>query len=95
MKVKSESEVTQSCPTLCDPMDCSLSGSCIHGIFQARVLEWGAIAFSGGDVNTRQMGFMSEALPERVILRYKHINHQEKDSLLCQDFKLVSILVLK
>ena len=46
MKVKSESEVTQSCPTLSDPMDCSLSGSSIHGIFQARVLEWGAIAFS-------------------------------------------------
>ena len=46
MKVKSESEVAQSCPTLCDPMDCSLSGSSIHGIFQARVLEWGAIAFS-------------------------------------------------
>ena len=47
MKVKSESEVTQSCPTLCDPMDCSLPGSSVHGIFQARVLEWGAIAFSG------------------------------------------------
>ena len=46
MKVKSESEVTQSCPTLCDPMDCSLPGSSAHGIFQARVLEWGAIAFS-------------------------------------------------
>ena len=48
MKVKSESEVTQSCPTLSDPMDCSLLGSSVHGIFQARVLEWGAIAFSGG-----------------------------------------------
>ena len=47
MKVKSESEVVQSCPTLSDPMDCSLPGSCVHGIFQARVLEWGAIAFSG------------------------------------------------
>jgi len=46
MKVKSEREVTQSCPTLSDPMDCSLPGSSIHGIFQARVLEWGAIAFS-------------------------------------------------
>ena len=46
MKVKSESEVTQSCPTLRDPMDCSLPGSSIHGIFQARVLEWGAIAFN-------------------------------------------------
>ena len=45
MKVKSESEVTQSCPTLSDPMDCSPPGSSVHGIFQARVLEWGAIAF--------------------------------------------------
>ena len=48
MKVKSESEVAQSCLTLHDPMDCCLPGSSIHGIFQARVLEWGAIAFSGG-----------------------------------------------
>ena len=47
MKVKSESEVAQSYPTLSDPIDCSLPGSFIHGIFQARVLEWGAIAFSG------------------------------------------------
>ena len=46
MKVKSESEVAQSCPTLSDPMDCSPPGSSIHEIFQARVLEWGAIAFS-------------------------------------------------
>ena len=46
MKVKSESEVALSCPTLHDLMDCSLPGSSIHGIFQARVLEWGAIAFS-------------------------------------------------
>src|SRR5574337_20456 len=46
MTVKNESEVAQSCPTLSDPMDCSPPGSSIHGIFQARVLEWGAIAFS-------------------------------------------------
>jgi len=46
MKVKSESEVAQSCPTLSDPMDFSPPGSSVHGIFQARVLEWGAIAFS-------------------------------------------------
>ena len=46
MKVKSESEVAHLCLTLSDPMDCSLPGSSIHGIFQARVLEWGAIAFS-------------------------------------------------
>ena len=46
MKVKSASEVAQSCPTLSDPMGCSLPGSSVHRIFQARVLEWGAIAFS-------------------------------------------------
>ena len=46
MKVKSESEVAQSCQTLSDPMDCSLTGSSVHGIFQARILEWGAIGFS-------------------------------------------------
>ena len=46
MKVKSESEVAQSCPTLSDPMDCRPPASSVHGIFQARVLEWGAIAFS-------------------------------------------------
>ena len=46
MKVKSKSEVTQSCPTLRDPMDCCPPRSSAHGIFQARVLEWGAIAFS-------------------------------------------------
>ena len=46
MKVKSESEVAQSCPTPSDPMDCRLPGSSVSGILQARVLEWGAIAFS-------------------------------------------------
>ena len=49
MKVKSESEVPQLCPTLSDSMDCSPPGSSVHGIFQAGVLEWGAIAFSGED----------------------------------------------
>ena len=53
MKVKSESEVAQSCPTLSDPMDCSLPGSSLHGIFQARVLEWGATAFSANSTNSR------------------------------------------
>ena len=47
MKVKSDSEVAQLCPTLRGPIDCSLPGSSVHGVFQARVLEWGAIAFSG------------------------------------------------
>jgi len=55
MKVKSESEVAQSCPTLSDPMDCSLPGSSAHGIFQARVLEWGAIAFSDSFARNEQI----------------------------------------
>ena len=50
--MKSESEVAQSCPTLSDPMDYSPPGSSVHGIFQARVLEWGAIALSGGRSKT-------------------------------------------
>ena len=56
MKVKSESEVAQSCPTLSNPMDCSLPGSSVHRIFQVRVVEWGAIAFS----NTCIIGVQKE-----------------------------------
>ena len=59
MNVKSESEVAQLCPTSSDPMNCSLPGSSVHGIFQARVLEWVAIAFSVGspyrNQNTREL----------------------------------------
>ena len=55
-KVKSESAVTQSCLTLSDPMDCSLPGSSVHGIFRARVLEWGAIAFSESERQTLPIG---------------------------------------
>ena len=55
MKVKRESEVALSCPTLCDPMDCSLPGSFVHGIFQARVLEWVAIAFSTMDMGLGEL----------------------------------------
>ena len=55
MKVKSESEVAQSCPTLNDPIDWSLPGSSIHGIFQAKVLEWVAIAFS----DPQQLGIIN------------------------------------
>ena len=54
MKVKSESEVAQSCPTPSDPMDCSPPGSSVHGSFQARVLEWGAIAFSAGGTSGKE-----------------------------------------
>ena len=62
MKVKSESEVAQSCLTLGDPMDCSLPGSSAHGIFQARVLEWVAIAFS----DSNALGTMFSELHEMV-----------------------------
>ena len=67
MKVKSQSEVAQSCPTLRNPMDCSLPGSSGHGIFQARVLEWGAIAFSSPNV--------------RNVNWYSHCGEQYGDSL--------------
>ena len=62
MKVKRESEVTQSCPTLRDPMDFSLPGSSVRGIFQARVLEWVAIAFSL-KVTTLSLSFVSAPAP--------------------------------
>ena len=52
-------EVTQSCPTLCDPMDCSLPGSSLHGILQARVLEWVAISFSRGSSRPRDRTWVS------------------------------------
>ena len=64
MKVKSESEVVQLCPTFSDPMDYSLPGSAIHGIFQTRVLEWGAIAFSENHLYTHNL----------VIATYKHLS---------------------
>ena len=67
MKVKSESEVAQSCPTLSDPMDCSLPGSSIHGIFQARVLEWGAVAFS---INGSQND-VDKALEKKELVLYR------------------------
>ena len=62
-KVKSESEATQSCPTLSDPMDCSLPDSSVHGIFQARVLEWGAIAFS----RNQCLGLDNLKLPQMLL----------------------------
>ena len=70
MKVKSESEVTQLCPTLSNPMDCSPPGSSIHGIFQAGVLEWGAIAFL--DVTKfKQMGMEAAHVIFKTSLKNK------------------------
>ena len=75
MKVESESEVAQSCPTPSDPMDCSLPGSSIHGIFQARVLECGAIAFSIQiDIDTSilfQIHFHYRLLKDIPVLYYR------------------------
>ena len=68
MKVKSESEVAKSCPTLSDPMDCSLPGSSVHGVFQARVLEWGAIAFSVLLLNTPTKHFFVVSLSVKLCL---------------------------
>ena len=72
MKVKSDSEVAQSCPTPSDPMDCSLSGFSVHGIFQARVLEWGAIAFSiRGAIAPKKLNKIGKILCEvKVALSY-------------------------
>ena len=64
MKVKSESEVAQLCLTLCDPMDYSPPGFSVHGIFQARVLEWVAIAFS----DTTQSGVIYYGIPKELIM---------------------------
>ena len=75
MKVKNESEVTQSCLTLSNPMDCNPPGSSIHGIFQARALEWGAIALS--------------ELKPYCVLDFKTGTVKGKESVkMCQDFLL-------
>ena len=68
MKVKSESEVAQLCPTLSDPMDCSLPGSSVHGIFQAGVLEWGAIAFSNWAVPFAEIVVVVQPLSDVQLL---------------------------
>ena len=67
MKVKSESEVAQSCPTLSDPMECSLPGSSVHGIFQARVLEWGAIAFSSSLSSQLQVSYCGHSQTNELV----------------------------
>ena len=103
MKVKIENEVAQSCPTLSGPMACSLPGSSIHGIFQARVLEWGAIAFSGrgGEEYINRMywvaqkvhlGFSSHCMekPKWTFWQTQYFK-QEKDKSLLPFFFLIKI----
>ena len=79
MKRKSEREVAQSCPTLRDPMDRSLPGSSAHGIFQARVLQWGAIAFS-------------EILSTSCQICSKHQGYNSEESMFCYAFVGITVL---
>ena len=97
-KVKSEREVTQSCPTLSDPMDCSLPGSSVHGIFQPRVLEWGAIAFSVWVcVNsrswswTRKTGILQFMGSQRV--RHDWATALNLNAICVPDFRLVKFKI--
>ena len=80
MRVKSESEVAQLCLTLCNPMDCSLPGSSVRGIFQARVLEWGAIAFSA-TVSQSLLKFM----PIELVMLSMHL-------ILCCPLRLLPLI---
>ena len=79
MKVKSESEVIQSSLTLSDPMDCSPQGSSVHGIFQARILEWGAIVFSDESIQVEINESMAEEKgpPGTITAKVKEIWHLE------------------
>ena len=78
MKVKSESEVAQSCLTLCDPMDCSPPGSSVYGIFQARVLEWGAIAFSTISMSIIQSPENRRESPRNIHLKEGRVQHRPR-----------------
>ena len=85
MKVKSESEVAQSCPTLSDPIDYSPPGSSVHGIFQARVLEWGAIAFSASnatEVQSLLSSLKKVSLKKKKKKKEKHLSREAAISLL-------------
>ena len=79
MKVKSESEVAQSCPTLSDLMDCCLPGSSIHGVVQARVLEWGAIAFSDFTIYTYIKSLCCKSKANTLIYQL-YLNKTEEES---------------
>ena len=85
MKAKSESEVPQSCLTLSDPLDCSLPGSSVHGIFQARVLEWGAIVFSVvskellGGARKKNIVIGAESLQANMNSHTFHLHALEKE----------------
>ena len=101
VKVKTEREITQSYLTLCDPMDCSLPGSSIHGISQARVLEWGAIAFSatystGNQTQYSVIIYRGKEYENNVhIYMYIHLNHFAVHMTLTQHCKSIMLLQVK
>ena len=82
MKVKSQSEVAQLCPTLSNPMDCSLTGFSVHGIFQARVLEWGAIAAYLESIELSEVKSEKEKYDmTSLICRMIQMNHSEMNQM--------------
>ena len=89
---ESESEVAQLCPSLCHPMDCSLPGSSVHGIFQATILEWAAISFSRGSSQPRDQTQVSRSVGRC----FYHLSHQgsQKKNYTFSNFKLFMLLFL-
>ena len=79
--MKSESEVAQSCPTLSDPIDCSLPGSSVHGIFQTRVLEWGSIAFSNEGLHLYNVEHTLTFMKNEEKIIYIHFYFISKEAL--------------
>ena len=92
MKVKSESEVVQSCLTLSDPMDCSPPGSSVHGIFQARALEWGAIAFS--ETNAGYKCTFTNTVTWSYIATYRHVSEDENSPGIFISLKIIYFWIL-
>ena len=95
MKVKSKSKVAQSCPTLCDPMDCSLPGSSIHEIFQAGVLEWGVIAFSSNNVNEPQLIKLRKITQTQSEQRYDSFNWKVLYAEVYQEIRIAVVYKFK
>ena len=94
--MKSESEVAQSCPTLCDPMDCSLPDSSVHGIFQARVLEWGAIAFSYMHTTScKMLGWMKQARIKTARRYINNLRYTDDTTLMGESEEKLKSLLMK